>query len=320
MKKILSLVLTFAMCLSLCACGKSKEVIAAEKYIAAIGEVTDQSGEAIQKAEDAVAALSAEDQEVIESLSDLTEARKKYDEISAIRSVEILIANIGDVGFDSEGSITVARTTYDALDSALKDQVSNYSDLQAAEQKFSDIRVKEVVEEINEIDLDNIVLSDTVREIIDGIYTKYNALSEEDKSKVGNYKTLNMAKDIYNEMWVHSLVKIEKIWLTHSSYSNEIDLHIDWMNKSSKTIKYIKFDVAITNSVGDYLIWNGYDFNRYTLTGPFETNKRDSKYWNTMRYRAASEVGWPVVSQILIEYMDGSKATITEENVQFALP
>ncbi len=320
MRKALSLILVFAICLSLVACGKSKEVIAVEKLIAAIGEVTDQSGEAIQKAEDAVAVLSAEEQESIELLSELTEARKKYDEISAIRSVEILIERIGDVGFDSEGSITVARTTYDALDSALKDQASNYNDLHAAEQKFSDIRVKEVVEQINAIDPDSIVLSDTVRETIDGIYTKYNALSEEEQRKVGNYETLSAAKDSYNEMWVHSLVKIEKIWLTHYRYSNEIDLNIDWVNKSSKTIKYIKFDVAITNSVGDYLIWNGYDFNRYTLTGPFESNKRESECWNTMRYRAASEVGWPVVSQILIEYMDGSKATITEENVQFALP
>lgn len=320
MKKGISLILVLVMCLSLGACGKSKAVIAAEELIAAIGEVTDQSGEAIQKAEDAVAALSAEEKETVETLAQLTEARKKYDEISAIKPVEELIANIGTVSLESGNAITVARAAYDALASEYKDKVSNYSDLQTAEQAFSDKRVEEVVELIDEIVLEDIVVSDTVQEAISGIYTKYNALTEEERGKVTNYETLNKAKDTYNEMWVKSLVKIEKIWFTHNSYSNEIILNIDWVNKSPKTIKYIKFDVAVTNSVGDYIIWNGYDFNRYTLTGPFATNHRATERWSTMRYRAASEVGWPVVNQILIEYMDGSKATITEENVRFALP
>lgn len=320
MKKALSLILVLAICLTLGACGKSKTVIAAEDLIAAIGEVTEQSGEAIQKAEDAVAALSAEEKEDVETLSQLTEARKKYDEISAIRPVEKLIANIGVVSLESEGAITVARTAYDALSNEYKEKVSNYADLQLAEQAFSDKRVEEAVQLIDEIVIEDIVVNDTIKNAISGIYTKYNALTEEERGKVTNYETLNKAKDIYNELWVKSLVKIEKIWFKHNKYTNEIELDIDWVNKSSKTIKYIKFDVAVTNSVGDYILWNGYDFNRYTLTGPFEANHRATERWSTMRYRAADEVGWPVVNQIYIEFMDGSTATITEENVRFALP
>lgn len=320
MKKALSLILVLTMCLTLGACGKSKAVTAAEELIAAIGEVTYQSGEAIQKAEDAVAALSVEEKETVETLAQLTEARKKYDEISAVKPVEELIANIGTVSLESEGSITIARTAYDALSSEYKDNVSNYADLQMAEQTFSDKRVEEVIGLIDEIVIEDIVVSDTVKEAISGIYTKYNALTEEEREKVTNYETLNKAKDTYNEMWVHGLVKIEKIWFTHYTYTNEIILNIDWTNKSSNTIKYIKFDVAVTNSVGDYIMWNGYDFNRYTLTGPFKPNHRKAERWSTMRYRAADEVGWPVVNQIYIEYMDGSTATIKGDSIQFALP
>ena len=47
MKKVISLFLVIVMCLSLVACGKSESVKAAEEAIAAIGEVTVDSGEAI---------------------------------------------------------------------------------------------------------------------------------------------------------------------------------------------------------------------------------------------------------------------------------
>lgn len=321
MKKGMALILVLVMCLSLGACGKSKAVIAAEELIAAIGEVTDQSGEAIQKAEDAVAALSAEEKETVETLAQLTEARKKYDEISAIKPVEELIANIGTVSLESGNAITVARAAYDALASEYKDKVSNYSDLQTAEQAFSDKRVEEVVELIDEIVLEDIVVSDTVQEAISGIYTKYNALSEEEQGKVTNYETLNKAKDTYNEMWVKSLVKIENVKLSKYNYTGELLLDIIWVNKSPKTIKYIYFVVGITNSVGDYFTRNGQKFAAYQQTGPCATNYRkiDDSVWYTGLYPSSSEVGRAVINKIVIEYMDGSEATITEENVRFAL-
>ena len=67
MKKVLFLILALTICLTLVACGKSEAVTAAEELIAAIGEVTHQSGEAIQKAEDAVAALSDKEKEYYEA-------------------------------------------------------------------------------------------------------------------------------------------------------------------------------------------------------------------------------------------------------------
>lgn len=321
MKKLTALLLVLVMCLSLCACGKSKAVIAAEELIASIGEVTDQSGAAIRKAEDAVAALSAEEKETVETLVQLTEARKKYDEISAIKPVEELIEKIGTVSLESGNIITAARAAYDALNSEYKDKVSNYIDLQTAEQTFSDKCVEEVVEMINEIVLEDIVVSDTVLESLNGIYAKYNALSEEEQGKVSNYEMLNKAKDTYNEMWVKSLVKIEKVKLSKYNYTGELLLDIIWVNKSPKTIKYIYFVVGITNSVGDYFTKNGQKFAAYQQVGPCATNyrKNDDGCWYTGLYPSSSEVGSAVVNKIIIEYMDGSKATITEENIRFAL-
>ena len=53
MKKVISLILTVALCLSLCACGKSESVEKVEALIAKIGEVNLDSESAIATAETA---------------------------------------------------------------------------------------------------------------------------------------------------------------------------------------------------------------------------------------------------------------------------
>lgn len=79
MKKVMAIILTFAMCLSLCACGKSKEATECENLINAIGDVSIDSGEAIEIAETAYEALSSDDKESIsESVVVLNDARKAY--------------------------------------------------------------------------------------------------------------------------------------------------------------------------------------------------------------------------------------------------
>ena len=321
MKRAVSILLVLAMVFSLCACGKSKAVTAAEELIATIGEVTDQSGEAIQTAEEAVAALSVEEKEQVETLAQLTAAREKYAEICTVKPVEKLIAGIGTVSLDSGDAITVARVAYDDLAGEYKDKVSNYSDLQAAELALSSKRVEEVVDLIDGIVLEEIAISDADREYLNGIYAKYHALTEEEQGKVTNYETLTKAKDTYNEMWVQSLVKIEKVKLSKYNYTGELLLDIIWVNKSPKTVKYIYFVVGFTNSVGDYFTKNGQKFAAYQQVGPCAPNyrKTDSSCWYTGLYPASSEVGGAVINKIVIEYMDGSEATITEENIRFAM-
>ena len=74
-------ILGFAFLLVLTACGKSKEVIAADELIAAIGEVTLESGPAITEAEKAVATLQGKDKEALENAGLLTSARAEYDRL-----------------------------------------------------------------------------------------------------------------------------------------------------------------------------------------------------------------------------------------------
>lgn len=79
MKKVMSLILVIVICLSLCACGKSKAATECENLINAIGEVSVDSGEAIEAAEKAYNALSSEEKDSIaESIRILNTAKDEY--------------------------------------------------------------------------------------------------------------------------------------------------------------------------------------------------------------------------------------------------
>ncbi len=93
MKKALSLILAFVLCLSLCACGKSKEVKNVESLITAIGEITVDSGEQIASCRAAYDCLSEEDKQDVNNYDLLIKAEEKY---AKIAPVALSIENINE--------------------------------------------------------------------------------------------------------------------------------------------------------------------------------------------------------------------------------
>lgn len=79
MKKALAMLLTLAVCLALCACGKSKPVKEAEAAISAIGEVTVDSGDAIENAEKLYGILTDAEKAKVDNRLTLVDARETYD-------------------------------------------------------------------------------------------------------------------------------------------------------------------------------------------------------------------------------------------------
>ena len=90
MKKAVSLLLALVMCLSLCACGKSKEVKAVEEMIAAIGEVSLESKDAITAAEEAFRALTSEEKEQAGNYFVLAESKDTLEELEEIEEQRLL--------------------------------------------------------------------------------------------------------------------------------------------------------------------------------------------------------------------------------------
>lgn len=79
MKKITIVILACVMCLTLCACGKSKAATECENRINAIGVVSIDSKEAIEAAEHAYSALTSEEKDSISASAVILEdAREAY--------------------------------------------------------------------------------------------------------------------------------------------------------------------------------------------------------------------------------------------------
>ena len=117
---------------------------AVDKLIEKIGNVTKDSGPAIEAARKAYNDLTPTQKRLVTKLKELTDAEKAYAKLTATdedqqkaKDVMAKISKIGNVTKDSEQDIKDARKAYDALTDLQKLLVDNYETLTAAETKFA---------------------------------------------------------------------------------------------------------------------------------------------------------------------------------------
>ncbi len=192
MRRCFVLLLVLAMALTLTACSKSEAAQAVDDQIAAIGEVTLESESAIAAAEEAVAALAEEDRKQLDNEDDLKEARAAYETLvleDQAAGVEDAIDAIGTVTVDSGEAVEAARALYDASPAEVQALVENFSDLEAAEETLSGLKVEEAIRLIDAI---GTVTADS-REAVEAAQTAYDALTQEDAAKVTNASALEDA-------------------------------------------------------------------------------------------------------------------------------
>ena len=122
---------------------------AVDEKIAAIGEVTLDSKDAIEGARAAYDALSDEEKALVTKADILTAAEAKLAQLekeaadkAAAKAVDEKIAAIGEVTKDSKGAIEAARSAYNALTADQKSLVAKADDLVAAEEAYAYITAK----------------------------------------------------------------------------------------------------------------------------------------------------------------------------------
>ena len=101
---------------------------AVDALIEAIGEVTLESGEAIEAARSAYDALTDAQKGLVNNIDLLIAAEETYADHVAAANVNALIEAIGEVTLESGEAIEAARSAYDALTDAQKDIVDGYLD------------------------------------------------------------------------------------------------------------------------------------------------------------------------------------------------
>ena len=185
-RNILLFVLAFCLTLTLCGCGKVDALI---EQIDLIGDVTLQSGDAIQAAEAAYAALNEKQQAKIENYSILQDARTVYDRI---RSVANLIDAIGVVTLESENAIIAAENAYNALNKTEQAKIQNYEILPSARVSL----VEAMIEQFNLFDGVTLQSGDAIQTA----EAAYAALNEDQQAKIENYSILQDARTVYDRI------------------------------------------------------------------------------------------------------------------------
>ena len=117
-------------------------VDAVKELIDAIGEVTLDSGDAIDAARTAYDKLPEAKKVLVDNYEKLTAAEEAYTALvdaAAAKAVDDLIDAIGEVTVDSGDAIKAARAAYDALTDTQKELVKNYEKLLAAEELYEEL-------------------------------------------------------------------------------------------------------------------------------------------------------------------------------------
>jgi len=145
MKKVLCLVMVVFLMLACASCGKSEAFKTAEEAVKAIGEVTLDSGDAIQQAEKAVEGLTAEEKESFKMQETLDAKKAEYSALQSQKRVDDVIAEInaiGEVNMDAGDKVKAAKKQYDALTSDEKQKVTNAETLLAAEKAVKELKAE----------------------------------------------------------------------------------------------------------------------------------------------------------------------------------
>ena len=178
-------------------------VVAVKELIDAIGEVTLDSGDAIDAARAAYDELPEAKKALVDNYEKLTAAEEAYAamvDAAAAKAAEDLIDAIGEVTLESGDAIKAARAAYDALTDTQKELVKNYEELTAAEEAYTNLvdaaaakAVDDLIDAIGEVTADS-------GDAIKAARAAYDALTDTQKELVKNYEKLLAAEELYEEL------------------------------------------------------------------------------------------------------------------------
>ena len=163
-----------------------------------IGQFSYDKKDVIKSAREAYEALTDEQKEKIINYQVLVEAENTMTSlIDEINAVQQLIEDLGKVTLKSEDAIVKARAAYDLLPKESKVGVENYNTLVDAEKTLSELKKEEentintVVSKIDAIGQ----VSYSKKDVIKSAREAYDALTDEQKVKIGNYQVLVEAEN-----------------------------------------------------------------------------------------------------------------------------
>ena len=155
---------------------------------------------------------------------------------------------------------------------------------------------------------------------------------EAEKKAEEERKAAEAAKSVEDK--VHEIIRVYELNVDDINSADGVDVEITWINKSDKTIKYIVFEVVPYNAVDDVVkcrIRNESN-RRLQSTGPFATGEGDAYLYTSVFGDKSEWWGgiWEAVwynntvvrlefNKIEIEYMDGTKETLSGDELKYVI-
>lgn len=170
-----------------------------------LGEISINSGTAIQRVEKKYNDLSSKCQRHVENRNVLKQAKKNWNQLKA-DAVSADINEIGSVTIDSDREIKDVRTEYDALSEEQQKLVLNYSTLTEAENEISTIQVQDLVKRIDELGNTEVVNA-AIKASLTGIKDDYDAMDSEQQQLISNYNLFQEAYEKYRENSVSECIR-----------------------------------------------------------------------------------------------------------------
>ncbi len=143
-------------------------------------------------------------------------------------------------------------------------------------------------------------------------------------SDINNYKKdFQSRKDEYQKQQkineLRNTIRVSRVFTGRPNSASGVDLYMVWTNTSDKTIKYCDITVQPYNSVGDVVECTIRDRSYFTgrCTGPYSKGQgmSTSRYWDCAWYN--STISSAKITEISIEYMDGTKKNISGTDLQY---
>ena len=178
-----------------------------DEQIAALGEITLASEQAVKAARSAYNALTDAQKALVQNLAALEAAEAKLaelqkqeaDDVAAAKAVDAKIAALGKITLESKTAIEEARAAYDVLNANAKAKVQQLAVLEAAEAKLTELQQQEAtdVAAAAEVDTKIAALGEITLEsktAIEEARAAYDVLNANAKAKVQQLAALEAAE------------------------------------------------------------------------------------------------------------------------------
>ena len=166
--------------------------------IGAVGDVTLESGPAIEAAREAYDALSSAARERVEHTSALTAAEEEFRRLSvehAAARIDSLIDAIGEVTLESRDAVAAARAALESADGEVLAAVRSQETFEQAEEELRRLEVQQAAEEFDASVGALGEITPESRGAVEEARAAYKELDEEVKALVGTLSVLEAAED-----------------------------------------------------------------------------------------------------------------------------